>query len=482
MISTLLYKSLLVALGFNLVILLRYALHSLSTQRAFKHVPGPSSSSMVWGEEWKLYHGTPGAPYIEWHRQFGKLVKFTGAFGHQVLSITDPRAISFILGEGAYEFPKPQGVRAWFKATLGEGILWVEGQMFPGGNTIMLIQASGKKAHEQQRRLLAPALNPQSVRKLTDVFFETSRYLANQWLKRIELNNGEEIEIEVTDWAGRFALDTVGRAAFSYDFDCLTGEPHALASALDGLTNNEHKRSSFYMRALFWIVPSILFIGKKGEMIRNVKSELGIIASKMWKEAITLNDKDSRNVMANMLRQGETSRISMDEEQIVSQMRTVLSAGYETVSAIVAWMLYEIASNQEFQSRLREEIVAIPDHSFDHLNNELPLLDAALKETLRLHPAILENHHEASETVILPLSPGVLETGDKGLVLPKGTTVVIPVNVLQTDQAVWGRDADTFRPERWLEMKDGQASKERELLAFSVGYPKVVHRKNLRDD
>lgn len=102
----------------------------------------------------------------------------------------------------------------------------------------------------------------------------------------------------------------------------------------------------------------------------------------------------------------------MDEEQIVSQMRTIISAGYETVSAIVAvkihlisppvhslivdvqWMLYEIATHPDFQAQLREEICVIPDHSFDSLNNQLPLLDAALKETLRLHPAILENHHE----------------------------------------------------------------------------------------
>jgi len=46
---------------------------------------------------------------------------------HQVLSITDPRAISFIISENVYSFPKPRGVRAWFKALLGEGILWVEG-------------------------------------------------------------------------------------------------------------------------------------------------------------------------------------------------------------------------------------------------------------------------------------------------------------------------------------------------------------------
>lgn len=56
-------------------------------------------------------------------------------------------------------------------------------------------------------------------------------------------------------------------------------------------------------------------------------------------------------------------------------------------------MLYEIATHPHFQDELRAEICAIPDLSFEHLNN-LPLLDAAFKETLRLHPVILENHHE----------------------------------------------------------------------------------------
>ena len=64
-------------------------------------------------------------------------------------------------------------------------------------------------------------------------------------------------------------------------------------------------------------------------------------------------------------------------------------------------MLYEIAINPEFQTELRKEICAIPDHSFDYLNFQLPLLDAALKETLRLHPAILENHHEVKLSIML---------------------------------------------------------------------------------
>ncbi|KDR85297.1 hypothetical protein GALMADRAFT_234081 [Galerina marginata CBS 339.88] len=453
MIYSFIRKLSLISLGFILVILTRYALQSVFTRSTFRHVPGPAVSSILWGEEWELYHRTPGSLYIDWHRRFGNLVAFTGAFGHLVLSVTDSRAIEFILGDGAYQFPKPQGVRAWFKATLGEGILWVE----------------GKSAHERQRRLLAPALNQQSVKQLMDIFFETSAYMANQWLKLIEDQDEQESEIEITNWAGRFALETVGRAAFSYKFDCLSGEPHALSSALDGLTNNEHKRSSFYMRALFWLLPSVLFIGKKGEMIRQVKHELGTIASKMWRDAKSLGDEGSRTLMSNMLRFDESSKVPMNEEEIISQMRTVMSAGYETVSAIIAWMLYELAADPDFQKELREEICSIPDHSFDQLSNELPLLNAALKETFRLHPPILENHHEAAETLLLPLSEALADTGEHYLVIPKGTVVVIPVNVLQTDQNIWGADADAFRPKRWLEKDRHRLLKGQELLTFSIG-------------
>jgi hypothetical protein len=73
-----------------------------------------------------------------------------------------------------------------------------------------------------------------------------------------------------------------------------------LASALDGLTNSEHKRLSFYMRALFWLIPSILYIGKKGEMIRQVKYQLGEISYEMWKDAKSARDPDNQTLMANM--------------------------------------------------------------------------------------------------------------------------------------------------------------------------------------
>ncbi|KAJ7456542.1 cytochrome P450 [Mycena latifolia] len=451
--STLVLNAALATLAITSFIVGKFLVHLISARLSLRHVPGPTSTSLLWGEEWNLYHNPPGSHYLEWHRQFGGVVKFRGAFGHQVLSITDERAVGFIVGaEGIYKFPKPTGVREWFQRTLGEGILWVE----------------GKEAHEKQRRSLAPALTQQSVRNFASIFYETSGKLAAQWTRLLDDSQSEEIEIEVTNWAGRFALDTIARAAFSYDFNLLSGGPSALAEALDGLTNNENNLSSFYMRSLFLIFPSILSIGTKGKMIKVTKAELGAIARRMWRDAKdTGGDEHSadKTLMAQMLKADACSGGQMSEDEIVSQMRTILSAGYETVSAIVAWVLYELAMNAPLQEQLRAEVSSSPgEPSLDELNAQYPILNSVILETLRLHPAVLENHHQAAETITIPLFNPIPGTLASQLVIPKGTVLLIPVNVLQMNPDIWGEDAHLFRPERWQGRQGG-----RNLFAFSDG-------------
>ncbi|KAL1749159.1 cytochrome P450 [Schizophyllum fasciatum] len=437
--------SFLVLLTLLLASLAKYLIHTLSARSVLRCVSGPPSSSLIWGEEWDLFHTAPGSRYLTWHKRFGQV--------HQIISLTDARAISFIVSEKTYSFPKPHGVREWFRATIGKGIIWVE----------------GKEAHEQQRRLIAPALSQQTVRNVMPVFYDISAKLCAQWAKAIDASSTTATEIEVTFWAGRFALDAVGRAAFDYDLDALSGGAHPLAEALDGLTNNENRTSSFYMRALFWIAPAVLRLGAKGRMIRRAKAELGAIAAAMWRDARAGGDAHGRNLIATMLKVAEASGSELKEEEVIDQMRTTISAGYETVSAIIAWILYEIAVHPDLQKKLRAEIEHAGEPSLDELNVKYRLLDATLKETLRMHPAILENHHEAAETISIPLSSPLPDTEDSQLVVPKGTLIAIPLNVLQTDPAIFGADADVFRAERWLERAEKGVRHKRELFIFSEG-------------
>lgn len=132
-------------------------------------------------------------------------------------------------------------------------------------------------------------------------------------------------------------IDTIGRTALSHDFDCLSGQPHGLADALDGLTNNENSLSSFYMRALFWIFPSILNIGKKGQMIKQTRKELGDIATRLWRDAKAVGNSDDKNLISLMRKEtrccigqrtntfvivkqdANTSNRRMNEDEIAAQ-------------------------------------------------------------------------------------------------------------------------------------------------------------------
>jgi hypothetical protein len=81
MLATLLYKLSLFLFGFNLFLFARCAFQAVSVRNILRHLPGPQSSSVLFGEEWELYRTTPGSRYVEWHSAFGKVVKFNGAFG-----------------------------------------------------------------------------------------------------------------------------------------------------------------------------------------------------------------------------------------------------------------------------------------------------------------------------------------------------------------------------------------------------------------
>lgn len=92
-------------------------------------------------------------------------------------------------------------------------------------------------------------------------------------------------------------------------------------------------------------------------MIRRTKQELGAIASTMWRDAKTAGETDGKTMLAVMCKNGFLYQIKtlfadftfilpvkadtgarrhLNEEQVIAQMRTVISAGYETVSAVAA--------------------------------------------------------------------------------------------------------------------------------------------------
>lgn len=95
-------------LTFILVYLLRLIHHRLTTRLALRNIPGPKCSSWIWGEEHKLYYSTPGVHYVEWHRSFGSVVAFPGAFGVSLLGRSARLSVSFTCQASHFVYHRPQ--------------------------------------------------------------------------------------------------------------------------------------------------------------------------------------------------------------------------------------------------------------------------------------------------------------------------------------------------------------------------------------
>ncbi|KAI0478576.1 cytochrome P450 [Xylariaceae sp. FL0804] len=97
-----------------------------------------------------------------------------------------------------------------------------------------------------------------------------------------------------------------------------------------------------------------------------------------------------------------------------------------------------------------------------------PYLNAVIKETLRLFPS-----NSPPMERIVPATG--LTVNDYHL--PGGTIVSVPQYAVHRDTAVYGKDAEVFRAERWLEADQPTLSQmDRSLLAFGRGTRACVGR------
>ena len=81
----------------------------------------------------------------------------------------------------------------------------------------------------------------------------------------------------------------------------------------------------------------------------------------------------------------------------------------------MSWALYALSQDKDAQTKLREEILNISTENptMDDLNG-LPFMDAVIRETLRLYPALPSVLRQAGKDDCIPLSKPF--TDKKGVV------------------------------------------------------------------
>jgi cytochrome P450 len=112
-------------------------------------------------------------------------------------------------------------------------------------------------------------------------------------------------------------------------------------------------------------------------------------------------------------------------------------------------------------------LAALP--SFEQVRR-MTYAHAVLCETLRLHPSVPKQVKHAVAADVLP----------DGTHVPAGACVLYSSYVMGRSEAVWGADAEQFRPERWLAAEGGGAASSFCFLAFNAG-PRICLGKGLAE-
>jgi cytochrome P450 len=139
-------------------------------------------------------------------------------------------------------------------------------------------------------------------------------------------------------------------------------------------------------------------------------------------------------------------------------------AGADTTAIGLRTVFYHLFKHPHVLQDLREELDTasregrLSDPPRFAEASKLPLLTSTIKEAMRLHPSV-------ALTMPRVVSDAGLELA--GTVIPPGWKVGMNAAVIGRSKAVYGSDADEFRPQRWLE--SGGETLDRYNLVFGGG-------------
>ena len=193
------------------------------------------------------------------------------------------------------------------------------------------------------------------------------------------------------------------------------------------------------------------FLLKPGETDSEIKESRPVVYEQLARHLTTLNGKISKP----------------NTPAIASEILDHLIAGHESTGITLTYALYELSLRPSLQRQLRHELHSLspPLLTTPHplptprAIDALPLLDAILQETLRLHPAV-----PAPQPRVTPYTnpPVVIE----GYTIPGGTVVSSNAYTLHRNAAVFS-EPEKWLPERWM---DGDDEKRREMKRWSWAF------------
>ncbi|KAF9559811.1 cytochrome P450 [Agrocybe pediades] len=453
------------------------------------NVPGPPSKSFIQGVLPEVFNERAW----DIHQEISETclsILFRLLFREEQLYVFDPKAMHHILLQDAHMFIEPPFLIEGIKLVFGPGLSGTDGEQ-----------------HRRQRKLINPLFSNANLREMVPTFYHVAHKLCNTLANKVR--DGPQ-EIDMLSWASRTALELIGQCGIGYSFDPLTeDEPNhryiLAAKALVPTANKVLLPAQFFLATIVkidapklkrWLIDHLPWKALKD--LRNMvdtfhETSVDILRMHTGHGLETSDRKtldgfvgDGKDILSHILRTNEEAGKDerLTEAELLGVMSGLAFAATDTTSSSISRTLFLLATHQDIQDKLRQEIAECKgslsdgeELGYDELL-ALPYLDAVCRETLRLHSPPSGVMRMSREETILPLSTpikGVDGSELTEIVVPKNTNIYISILSYNRNPDLWGPDAHEYIPERWLKPVPDKVAKAQapgvysHMMTFSGG-------------
>ena len=175
------------------------------------------------------------------------------------------------------------------------------------------------------------------------------------------------------------------------------------------------------------------------------------------------DDRDLLDVLMSITDEDGTPHFSA--HIITGMFISMMFAGHHTTSGTAAWTLIELLKHPDHLAAVVAELDALAAESSEvsyQALREMPRLEAAIKEALRLHPPLI---------ILLRVAKVPVDVG--GYTIPPGTMVAASPSVSNRDPQAFD-DAETFDPTRYLEPREDDVANPWSWIPFGAGRHRCV--------
>ncbi|MCO5549972.1 hypothetical protein L7F22_003449 [Adiantum nelumboides] len=376
---------------------------------------------------------------------------------NSVFFTVDPRNVEHILKTNFPNYPKGEEAHRALYDFLGDGIFISDGETWKKHRKVASLEFSNRKLRDFS----------------TDAFREDALHL----VEILDSAATSQKTVDLQDLLMRMTLDSICKVGFGVHIGSLTP---ALPDVPFGKAFD--RANEIAITRLFnpsWKLKKALNLGNE----RVMKQEMEVVNSfttnviKRRRAELEGKNEGRPDLLSRFMAYNTGQPDAFDDKELRDAILNFVIAGRDTSAITLSWFIYCVCNHPHVADRVFEETVEVlglqertQTYSFEDVADRISYetvskmhyLHAALTETLRLYPAVPRD--------------GKLVAGDD--VLPDGTHVkrgdriaYVPYSMGRME-FLWGPDALTYNPDRWLQDGVFQQESPFKFASFQAG-PRV---------